>query len=315
MKTHFNLGLIWFSTSLSLLHGAETGNDKPMTADMKKPMAEAMDSDKKPMMEKSMSDKPMTETADTSMKKKSEEKTDDTTAKEKEDNTVTITPFRTPRLPTAKETRTFQVAKLNKPLAYETSIELKKLFGTFITQNLWDTDSKKYTKTPGCIALINYTVLQDLGDNRYVVKGSWAGVGSNEVLPAGNDSWAVLLLDHAATLGDSAKVFGVNVGTVALSFTAKFPPIKDKKITLRREAFLQCKPLEDTPMALQQFVDAINQGAELSVVTTEKVTCKTCGGLGFTHEAQKGKLEDKRVPCTDCENGKTTKAIETKFVP
>jgi len=305
MKTPFSLGLIWLSSSILLVSAAETGTDKTMMTEAKKPMAEAMEGDKKPMAEM----------ADTGMKKTAEAKPDDTATKEKEDNTVTITPFRAPKLPTAKDTRTFQISKLNKPLAYETSVELRKLFGTFITQNLWDNDAHQFTKTPGCIALINYTVLQDLGDNRYVVKGSWAGVGSNEVLPAGNDSWAILLLDHPATLGDTAKTFGVNVGTVALNFTAKFPPIKDKKITLRREAFLQCKPIEETPIALQQFIDAINQGAELSVVTTEKVICKTCNGLGFTHEAQKGKLEDKRVPCADCENGRVSKTIETKFVP
>ena len=315
MKTPLILGLCLTASWLGL-QGAEATPEKPMAdgemkkpmmagTEMKKPMAEMAEAEKKPMT--------MTETTEMPAKKKMEEKTEDTAPKE--DNSTTITPFRSPHLPTAKETRTFQLSKLNKPLAYETSAELKKLFSIFITQNLWEADSNKFAKTPGCIAQVSYAVLQDLGDNRYVVKGNWTGVGGNDVLPAGNDAWAVLLLDHPASLGDTGKIVGINVGTVALTFTAKFPPIKDKKITLRREAFLQCKPLEDSPANLQQFIDQVNQGAELSVVSTEKVVCKTCTGLGFTREPQKGKLEDKRIPCTDCENGRITKPIETKFVP
>ena len=40
------------------------------------------------------------------------------------------------------------------------------------------------------------------------------------------------------------------------------------------------------------------------------------GGLGFTREAQKGQLLDKRIPCAECgATGKAIVSVETKFVP
>jgi DnaJ-class molecular chaperone len=52
------------------------------------------------------------------------------------------------------------------------------------------------------------------------------------------------------------------------------------------------------------------------VTTNETIPCKKCGGLGFTREAQKGQLLDKRVPCVDCAStGKLIISVETKFVP
>ena len=83
MKTPFSLGLIWLSSSILLVSAAETGTDKTMMTEAKKPMTEAMEGEKKPMAEM----------ADTGMKKTAEAKPDDTATKEKEDNTVTITPF------------------------------------------------------------------------------------------------------------------------------------------------------------------------------------------------------------------------------
>ena len=103
---------------------------------------------------------------------------------------------------------------------------------------------------------------------------------------------------------------------VALGFTAKFAPLEGKKLTLRREAFLQCTPVDESNAALQKFVESIQKGAELSVITTERIACKPCGALGFTREAQKGKIEDKRMPCKDCEGtGKVPLVTETKFAP
>jgi DnaJ-class molecular chaperone len=103
---------------------------------------------------------------------------------------------------------------------------------------------------------------------------------------------------------------------VAVSFTAKFAPLEGKKLTLRREAFLQCTPVDESNAALQKFVETIQKGAELSVITTDRIACKPCGGLGFTREAQKGKIEDKRMPCKDCEGtGKIPLVTETKFAP
>jgi hypothetical protein len=127
---------------------------------------------------------------------------------------------------------------------------------------------------------------------------------------------ALLLLEKPAKVGDTGNITGMHVGTTAVLFTPDFAPLKGRRLTLRREAFLECKTLEDSPAGLQRFVEAINAGSELTATTDESVPCKKCGGLGFTREAQKGQLLDKRVPCADCAStGKLIIAVETKFIP
>lgn len=59
---------------------------------------------------------------------------------------------------------------------------------------------------------------------------------------------AVLLLDKPAKVGDTGKITGMHVGTVALLFTANYAPLTGKRFTLRREAFVECATLEDSPL-------------------------------------------------------------------
>lgn len=255
-------------------------------------------------------EKPKTEAEakkpDAEMKKKEE------TEKPKEEEGPTIAPFRPAKLPSAKESRTFKLANLNKPLAFETTRELQRLFGAFTTQYV--ADGQGFARAPGPVASVSYTILQDLGDNRYVAKASWPAVG--DVLASSTDVWAILLLDQDVKVGATGRMVGTHAGTVALTFTAKFSPIDGKALTLRREAFVECKAIEESNANLAKFIEQIGQGADLSVTTTDKVACKTCNGLGYTREAQKGKLEDKRIPCTQCEaTGKLTVSTETKFIP
>jgi hypothetical protein len=232
------------------------------------------------------------------------------------DNSVVITPFRSLTLPDAKTSRTFQLSKVNKLGFTETTKELQRLFSAFATQRIIDGSPNGSSKATGYLASINYSLVQDLGDNRFLAKAAWPAAGPNEVLAAGVDTMAILLLDKPAKVGDTGKISGMHVGTVALLFTANYPPLVGKRLTLRREAFVECATLEDTPAALQKFVEEVNAGADLSVTTNEQVTCKKCGGLGFTREAQKGQLVDKRIPCADCaSSGKVIVSVETKFVP
>ena len=107
----------------------------------------------------------------------------------------------------------------------------------------------------------------------------------------------------------------MHVGTVALLFTANYAPLTGKRFTLRREAFVECATLEDSPAGLQKFVEAVIAGAEMSATTNEQIPCKKCGGVGFTREAEKGKLLDKLTPCTECIKGKVIISVETKFIP
>jgi hypothetical protein len=168
----------------------------------------------------------------------------------------------------------------------------------------------------GYVTTITYSVLQDLGDNRYLAKAAWPAAGPNEALAAGVDTMALLLLEKPAKAGDTGSIKGMHVGTVAVLFTPEFAPLKGRRLTLRREAFVECATLEDSPAGLQRFVEAIAAGAELSATTNETIPCKKCGGLGFTREAQKGQLVDKRIPCADCAStGKQIISVETKFVP
>ena len=107
----------------------------------------------------------------------------------------------------------------------------------------------------------------------------------------------------------------MHVGTVALRFTANYAPLTGKRFTLRREAFVECATLEDSPAGLQKFVEAVIAGAEMSATTNEQISCKKCGGLGQIREPQKGSLTDKLTPCAECTKGKVIISVETKFVP
>ncbi|MFM2212347.1 MAG: hypothetical protein RL639_1541 [Verrucomicrobiota bacterium] len=232
------------------------------------------------------------------------------------DNTVQISPFRPTSLPEAKSTRTFQLSKLNRLGSTETTKELQRLYSAFATQSIVDGSPAGSSKAVGYLTTVTYSILQDLGDNRYLAKAAWPASGPNEALAAGVDTMALLLLEKPAKAGDTGTITGMHVGTVAVLFTPDFAPLKGRRLTLRREAFLECATLEDSPAGLQRFVEAITAGAELSALTNETIPCKKCGGLGFTREAQKGQLLDKRVPCADCAStGKLIISVETKFVP
>lgn len=282
--------------------------DTPAVAEAKPP-AEATPA-KPAMADKPAEAAPAKPATEAEMKK-----ADEKDPKAEDPDQVTITPFRPAKLPTAKESRTFHLAKLNKPLAFETTRELQRLFSAFASQHILDATSGDFSKAPGAVTAIAYTVVQDLGENRFLAKGNWPALNGDPLLE-GKDSLVVLLLDKPAEVGAVGRCTGLHVGMVALGFTAKFAPLEGKKLTLRREAFLQCAPVDESAAALQKFVEAINRGAELSVVTTERITCKNCGGLGFTREAQKGKIEDKRTPCKECDGGgKVPLVTETKFAP
>ncbi|MEK0438105.1 MAG: hypothetical protein RLZZ233_1076 [Verrucomicrobiota bacterium] len=232
------------------------------------------------------------------------------------DNSVQISPFRPSLLPEAKTTRTFQLSKMNRLGSTETTKELQRLYSAFATQSIVDGSPAGSSKAMGYVTTITYSVLQDLGDNRYLAKAAWPAAGPNEALAAGVDTMALLLLEKPAKAGDTGSIKGMHVGTVAVLFTPDFAPLKGRRLTLRREAFVECATLEDSPAGLQRFVEAITGGAELSATTNETIPCKKCGGLGFTREAQKGQLVDKRIPCADCAStGKQIISVETKFVP
>ena len=237
-------------------------------------------------------------------------------AEDEVDNTVVITPFRTLTPPDAKSTRTFQLSKLNKPGFTETTKELQRLYSAFAAQRIVDGSPAGSSKATGYLATVNYALVQDLGDNRFLAKAAWPAAGPNEILAAGADTMAILLLEKPAKVGDTGKITGMHVGTVALLFTATYPPLVGKRLTIRREAFVECVTLEDSAAGLRKFMEAINAGAEMSTTTNEQITCKKCGGLGFIREAQKGQLLDKRIPCADCaSSGKVIISVETKFAP
>ncbi len=232
------------------------------------------------------------------------------------DNSVRVSAFRPMILPEARATRTFQLSKINRLGASETTKELQRLYSAFAKQSIVDGSPAGSSKAQGYLTTVTYSILQDLGDNRYLAKAAWPAAGPNEALAAGADTMALLLLEKPAKTGDTGSITGMHVGTAAVLFTPDFAPLKGRRMTLRREAFLECRTLEDSPAGLQRFVEAINAGAELSATTDETIPCKKCGGLGFTREAQKGQLLDKRIPCADCAStGKQIIAVETKFVP
>jgi hypothetical protein len=230
------------------------------------------------------------------------------------DTSVVITPFKPFAQPEAKETRTFSLAKMNRPLAFESTRELQRLFSAFMLQHVTDAGSAGFARAPGPITTIEYVVQQDLGDGRLLVKANW-NASADGRLPAATEAFAVMMPEKAPAVGEKGTAVVANVGMVAVRFTPTFAPLTGRRLTMRREAFIECAPIADGSAGLQKFVDLVRSGSEFSVFTAEKFPCKTCGGLGFTREAQKGKLEDKRIPCTVCEQGKVTVRIETKFTP
>jgi len=234
---------------------------------------------------------------------------------EEVDNSVVITPFRSLTPPEAKTSRTFQLSKVNKLGFTETSRELQRLYSAFATQRIIDGSPSGSSKATGYLATVNYSLVQDLGDNRFLAKAAWPAAGPNEVLAAGDNTMAVLLLEKPAKIGATGKLTGMHVGTVALLFTANYAPLTGKRFTLRREAFVECATLEDSPAGLQKFVEAVNAGAEMSATTDEQVACKKCGGFGQIREPQKGSLTDKLTPCAECTKGKVIISVETKFIP
>lgn len=229
-----------------------------------------------------------------------------------EDTSVVISPFRPQTRPEAKETRVFSMARLNRPLAYETTRELQRLFTAFIQQHVQDAAGQELVPAPGPVTTLEYVVQQDLGDGRLLVKADWVASGDG-LLPAATEAYAVLMPEKPKAVGDKGQSVVTGVGMVSVRFTPTFAPLAGRRLTLRREAFIECSLIPDTVASQQKFMDLVKSGAELSVITAEKFPCKTCGGLGFTREAQKGKLDDKRIPCTACESGKVTVRIETKF--
>lgn len=230
------------------------------------------------------------------------------------DSSVVISPFRPQKRPEAKETRVFSIAKLNRPLAYETNKELQRLFSAFIQQHVQDAAGEELIPAPGPITTIEYVVQQDLGEGRLLVKANWIASGDG-LLPAASEAYAVLMPEKPKAVGDKGQCVVTGVGMVSVRFTPTFAPLAGRRLTLRREAFIECSLIPESVASQQKFVDLVKSGAELSVITAEKFPCKACGGLGFTREAQKGKLDDKRIPCAACESGKVTVRIETKFTP
>lgn len=232
------------------------------------------------------------------------------------DTSVVITPFRPPTLPAPDLRRTFQLSRLNKPGATETTAELRRLYSLLNTQRIKDGSPHGSSQAVGSLAKLDFTILQSLGDNRFLAKATWPAAGLNGLLPAGTDSMVILLLDAPAKVGSTGKLLGMHVGTVALLFTAEFTPLAGTRLTLRREAFVQCVIPEDSAADFQGFHDGVIAGQTFGVMTSELANCPHCGGLKFTREPQKGQLLDKRIDCLPCaKTGKVAVVVETVFAP
>ena len=169
------------------------------------------------------------------------------------------------------------MARLNRPLAYETTRELQRLFTAFIQQHVQDAAGQELVPAPGPITTIEYVVQQDLGDGRLLVKANWVASGDG-LLPAATDAYAVLMPEKPKAVGDKGQSVVTGVGMVSVRFTPTFAPLAGRRLTLRREAFIECSLIPETVASQQKFMDLVKSGAELSVITAEKFPCKACGG-------------------------------------
>lgn len=222
---------------------------------------------------------------------------------------------------TIKEKMDFQLSRVDKPLAKESSAFFRDAWAAFRAQNqiVTDGDSKRFARAPVTIHELKAKLLQDLGDARWLVDAEWDNPGPMTWCPAGvNADKAILVLDEGqGAVGETLTLTVVHVGLVQARFDAKVAPAAGRRITIRRHAFAASKPLQDDATTRELFQKSVAAGSPAveAVVLTSR-DCKTCGGLGYVRRSIPGKIQDARDPCPDkCDHGKLSVPVLLTFKP
>jgi hypothetical protein len=220
-----------------------------------------------------------------------------------------------------KEKMDFQLSRVDKPLAKETSALFRDAWSAFRTQNqiIVDGDSKRFTRAQVTTHELKAKLLQDLGDARWLVDAEWNNLGPMTWCPAGiNTDKAILVLNEGqGVVGETLTLTVAHLGLVQARFDAKVAPANGRRITIRRHAFAASTPLQDDEATRELFQKSVAAGnAAIEAVVLTNRDCKTCGGLGYVRRSIPGKIQDARDPCPDkCDRGNVTVPVLLTFKP
>ena len=220
-----------------------------------------------------------------------------------------------------KDKMDFQLSRIDKPLAKETSAFFRDAWSAFRAQNQIVTvgESKRFTRVQVTTHELKAKLLQDLGDARWLVDAEWNNPGPMTWCPAGkNTDKAILVLDEGqGTVGDSLTLTVAHLGLVQARFDAKVPPANGRRITIRRHAFAASTSLQDDDATRELFQKSVAEGsAAVEAVVLTNRDCKTCGGIGYIRRSVPGKIQDARDPCSEkCDRGNVTVPVLLTFKP
>lgn len=214
----------------------------------------------------------------------------------------------------------FQLSRIDKPLARETTATFREAWAAFRRQNqITGQGERSFARLPQAPAPLKARLLQDLGDGRWLVDAEWANPGLFDWCPAGaNADKAVLVLDAGeGKVGETLEVNAVHVGLVELRFDCEVPPAAGRRVTIRRHAFMSTPVLPDDEATRALFQQAVAaEKAPVSVMLVQVRDCKACGGLGYVRRAVPGKIQDAHDPCPEaCDRGHQQLPVLVTFRP
>lgn len=235
-----------------------------------------------------------------------------------EDVGVIIRPVKLDEGIAPKERLDFQLSRIDRPLARETTAAFREAWTAFRSQNRLS-DSGDFVRSPQAPAPLKAKLLQDLGDGRWFVDAEWSNAGQFSWCQAGaNADKAVLVLGPAeAKVGDAVSLHAVHAGLVELRFDCAVEPAAGRRITIRRHAFLAAQPLPDDEATRARFQQAVAAGKPaVEAVVVQVRDCKACGGVGYIRRPVPGKIQDAHDPCPEaCERGRQRVPVLVTFKP
>lgn len=235
-----------------------------------------------------------------------------------EDVGVIIRPVKMDEGVTARERMDFQLSRIDKPMARETTAAFREAWAAFRSQNRLS-DGGGFARAPQAPAPLKARLLQDLGEGRWFVDAEWGNPGHFSWCPAGaNGDKAVLVLGSAeGKVGDVVTVTAVHAGLVELRFDCAVEPAAGRRITTRRHAFLAAQPLPDDEATRSRFRDAVSAGKPpVEAIVVQVRDCKGCGGVGYIRRAVPGKIQDAHEPCPEgCDHGHQRVPVLLTFKP
>lgn len=234
------------------------------------------------------------------------------------DEGVIIRPVKMDEGVAPRDRQDFQLSRIDKPLARETSAAFREAWAIFRSQNQL-ADTGGFARIPQAPARLKAKLLQDLGEGRWFVEAEWDNAGQFAWCQAGdNADKAVLVLgSEPAKAGDTVEVNATHVGLVELRFDCSVEPAVGRRITVRRHAFLATTPLPDDEATRTRFQQAVAAAkSPVEVVLPQVRDCKSCGGVGYIRRPVPGRIQDAHDPCPEaCDHGHQRVPVLVTFKP